>query len=267
MGNREHSKASSRAAAFGTAGVRITPGQRNSPAKHCQANREPRTPRRTPGRISREKEQGVPDLAASAAHHDLQPPPGCIPGTESRAAGAALPGPGFRGGSERVPNPHKRQPKIVSAVNVTLTGVRSREIPASLLPPTPPAHTQALKNRPQAAPATGTGPGPRLPHPAARTPLPSQRRGRAALPEPRTTFVYFSHLPVSLWRRRWARCSLQAHTPTIFIYIYINTREVGEQRCAFLPATQINQAAPKGVFPPSPRRKPLTHRHSELLLQ
>lgn len=124
-----------------------------------------------------------PDLTASAAHRDLRPPR-LHPRDRTPAAGAALPGPGFRGGSGQVPNPHKRQPKIVSVVNVTLTGVRSREIPASPLPP-PRLHTQALQNRPQgspAAPATGTGPCPQLLparclHPSQR---PSQRPGCTA---------------------------------------------------------------------------------------
>lgn len=84
-----------------------------------------------------EQEQGIPRLqpprstqhGAATPGHALSPTgdPGAGWHRDRKARSREHPcsEPGFRGGSEQVPNPHKKQPKTVGAVNVMLTGVRS----------------------------------------------------------------------------------------------------------------------------------------------
>lgn len=199
--------------------MQITPGQQNTPSKRCETNHEPQTSQKMPGRICRGKNQGIlqprslPQRTETCGHPGL-----CPPGQKRRWQEPPCPRPGFRRGSKRVPNLHERQPKIVGVVNVMLTGVRSREIPASLLsPPHPSACAHAGTN--EASPALsrllqpeGRLRAPRLPpascpRPAARTPPPVPPRGLPGasaarpLPDPRATFVYFRHLPCSVGMR------------------------------------------------------------------
>lgn len=76
-----------------------------------------------------------------------------------------------------MPNLHQKQPKIAGIVNATLTGVRSREIPAPPIPP--PAHTSPANALPGCSPPKGGGCAPScghtpgLPH----SPAPTPQRG------------------------------------------------------------------------------------------
>lgn len=68
-----------------------------------------------------------------------------------------------------MPKLHQKQPKIAGIVNVTLAGVRSREIPAPPIPP--PAHTSAANALPGCSPRTH-GSVPPAPGRASPTALP-----------------------------------------------------------------------------------------------
>lgn len=183
----------------------------------------PRYPREHQAELAGGRREVPLPSQPATARRDLWPPravpPEMPPGQKPGRQQPPCPRPGSHGGSERVPNLHERQPKIADVVNVMLTGVRSREIPASLLSPHPSAC--ARTGATEASPALsgllqpeGRIRAPGSCQPSARPHAgPAQRLGSAAAPRPPRHVCLLQTSALSAWQRRRARCSLLARTP------------------------------------------------------